>query len=111
MIGIGNASCAPACTDNWVVQKIAFFDVGNNEIAGVESVILDGTFATDVWHVNAPIIGYAPAGAVKVQALILYLQPLFDGGAAHIDDVAFFQSGTVGTHESTWGNIKALYGE
>ncbi|MDH3215506.1 MAG: T9SS type A sorting domain-containing protein [Candidatus Krumholzibacteria bacterium] len=74
---------------NWVVQKIAWFDAGGQEIGGVESTILDGTFATDVWHVNAPIAGAAPPGTAKVQALILYLQPLFDGGAAHIDAVEF----------------------
>jgi hypothetical protein len=73
--------------DNWVVQKIAFFDAGNNEIGGADAIILDGTFATDVWHDNAPIVGVAPAGTVKMQALILYLQPLWAGGAAHIDNV------------------------
>jgi hypothetical protein len=108
MIGIGAGSCTPNCTDNWVVQKIAFFDAGNTEIGAAESVILDGTFATDTWHDAAPIVGIAPAGTVKVQALILYLQPLFDGGAAHIDDVDF-RMGNVPVEPSTWGKVKALY--
>lgn len=75
---------------NWVVQKIAFFDAGNIEIGGVESTVLDGTFSTDAWHDNTAVVGTAPANTVKVQALILYLQPAFDGGAAHIDNVAFY---------------------
>lgn len=101
MIGVG------APDNNWVVQKLAWFDAGG-EIGGVESVILDGTFATDVWHDNAPIIGFAPAGTVKVQALILYIQPASDGGAAHIDNVELVQSGTVPVESSTWGAIKKL---
>ncbi|UCH85526.1 MAG: hypothetical protein JSW50_07525 [Candidatus Latescibacterota bacterium] len=109
MTGIGAGSCTPNCTDNWVVQKIAFFDAGNNEIGAAESVILDGTYATDVWHPAAAITGTAPAGTVKVQALILYLQPLFAGGAAHIDDVVFGDASTVVTEPSTWGKVKALY--
>lgn len=109
MIGIGNASCTPNCTDNWVVQKIAFFDAANAEIGASESVILDGTYATDVWHPSITITGTAPAGTVKVQALILYLQPLFAGGAAHIDDVDFRDISTVPTEAATWGQIKALY--
>lgn len=73
---------------NWVVQKIVFKDAGDNELPGAsESIILDGTFAIDVWHDNAPVVGIAPAGAVAVEAYILYLQPLYDGGAAHIDAV------------------------
>ena len=83
MIGAGPGS------DNWVVQKIAFFDGGNNEIGGAEGTILDGTFATDTWHDNASVTGIAPAGTAKVQALILYLQPGNDGGASQIDDVEF----------------------
>lgn len=82
MIGSG------APDSNWVVMKIAFFDAGNAEIGAAERTILDGTFATDVWHDNDPVTGIAPAGTVKVQSFILYLQPLFDGGAAHIDNVS-----------------------
>ena len=96
---------------NWVVQKIAWFNAGGTEIGGVESMILDGTFATDVWHDNAPIVGVAPPGTVKLQALILYLQPAFDGGAAHIDNVELLNLDTVGVKSSTWGKIKSLYGE
>lgn len=98
--------------DNWVVQKIAFFDVAHNEIGGVESTVLDGSFATDLWFDNAPITGYAPEGTMYVQALVLYLQPMWDGGAAHIDNVQFYQcGGPVGVEESTWGGIKTMFSE
>jgi hypothetical protein len=97
--------------NNWVVQKLAFFDASNAEIFAVESTILDGTFAADTWFDNAPITGMAPAGAVKVQALILLIQPAQDGGAAHIDNVDLIKQGAVPTEPSTWGNIKSLYDE
>jgi hypothetical protein len=101
MIGVG------APNDNWVVAKLAWFDAGG-EIGGVEVTILDGTFAQDVWHDNPPVIGFAPAGTVKVQALILYIQPADAGGAAHIDGVELHKSGDIAVESSTWGAIKTL---
>lgn len=78
-----------APTDNWVVAKMAFFDASGTEIAGAESTVLDGTFATDTWHDATPFQGTAPSGTTSVQALVLYLQPAFAGGACHVDDVSF----------------------
>jgi len=98
-----------AAGGNWVVQKIAFFDAGGGEIGGVESIILDGSFAMDTWHSSGLITGTAPAGTAKVQALVLYLQPNLDGGAAQIDDVYFAKVAPVSTENSTWGKVKALY--
>jgi hypothetical protein len=72
--------------DNWAVMKIAWFDAGGAEIGGVETTILDGTYPTDEWFFNE-IAAVAPAGAVKLQALLLYIQPDVDGGACHVDDV------------------------
>ena len=92
----GDALTGTGAADfNWVVMKIAFFDGFGSEItsAASEATILDGTFATDQWFDHAPIAATAPAGVATVQALILFLQPAFDGGAAHIDDV-FFGPGT-----------------
>jgi len=86
LTGVGAANPSD---DNWVVMKMAFFDSGGMEIGGAERTILDGTFATDHWHDNAPVCGTAPAGTTSVQALILYLQPLFDGGAVLVDDCYF----------------------
>ena len=105
----GDAMSADGVDDNWVVQKIAFFDAANIEIGGADSRILDGTYPTDTWHDAAMIFSTAPAGTVKVQALILYLQPMWDTGAAHIDDVYFARRGPVGTENSTWGKVKSLY--
>ena len=106
----GDPMTADGVDDNWVVQKIAWFDAGGTEIGGVESTVLNGTFATDTWFDNASIVGTAPAGTAKLQALILYLQPLWDGGAAHIDNVDLHQvGGPVATEESSWGAIKALF--
>ena len=59
-----------AAGGNWVVQKIAFFDAGDNEIGGVESIILDGSFAPDTWHAASMITGTSPVGTVKVQGSI-----------------------------------------
>ncbi|NRA97683.1 MAG: hypothetical protein HRU14_15920 [Planctomycetes bacterium] len=78
-----------APNNNWVVMKIAFFDGSQTEIGGVETTILDGTFATDVWHDNQPIRGIAPPGTTCVQPLVIYLQPLFGAGACHVDDLEF----------------------
>jgi hypothetical protein len=92
---------------NWVVQKIAFFDEGGNEIGSAESIILDGSFSAEDWHPADPVSGTAPDNTVKVQALILYLQPLYDGGAANIDDVVFTQT-VIASEESSWGAIKSM---
>lgn len=95
---------------NWVVQKIAWFDANHVEIGGVESTILDGTFPTDIWFNNEPIVGVAPQGAVSMQALVLYIQPATDPGAAHIDYVELlYLGGPSATESSTWGGIKRLY--
>jgi hypothetical protein len=44
-----------------------------------------------------------------MQALILYLQPLFDGGAAHIDNCELVFTPVSPVEENTWGAIKSLY--
>jgi hypothetical protein len=79
-----------APNDNWVVQKIAFFN-GATEIGGVESTILSGVSPTDTWIDNAAIQGTAPAGTTHVQPLILFLQPgpPNDPGAGLFDDAVF----------------------
>jgi hypothetical protein len=101
---------ADGADDNWVVMKIAWFDSTYTEFDGIEVRILDGTYAIDTCFANGPLIGVAPPGAVTMQALILYLQPLWDGGAAHVDDCELlYFGGPSATGESTWGHIKALY--
>ena len=83
----GDPMIGPGAPDaNWVVMKLAFKDIADVEIGAVEATILDGTSPMDVWIDNDPIVGIAPAGTVQVEAFFLYLQPGFDGGAAHIDN-------------------------
>lgn len=96
---------------NWVVQKIAFFDASNVEIgaAAVESTILDGSFPINTWFNNTAIVGTAPAGCVKLQAFVLYLQPGFDGGAAQIDDVSLTNVTPTPVDGTSWGHVKSLY--
>ncbi|MED6333802.1 MAG: FG-GAP repeat protein [Planctomycetota bacterium] len=91
-------------SDNWVVMKIAFFDAGGSEIAGAEELILDGSSPTDTWIDNNAVSGTAPAGTRTVQALLLYLQPFSDGGAAQIDDVVFSVVGPCNGQGATWTN-------
>lgn len=74
---------------NWVVQKIAFKDANDVEIGAVESTILTGQSPTDLWIDNAAILGTAPDGTVQAEALFLFLQPAFDGGAVHLDNASF----------------------
>jgi len=109
-------SCDPmighgAPDGNWVVQRIAFFDAHHAEIgwAAVESTVLNGDFPRDVWLSNPPISGTAPLGAVKMQALILFLQPGFDSGAAQVDDASLEVTHPVPAQATTWGKIKSLY--
>lgn len=77
------------CNTNRMLAKIVFFNaaVGGSEIASNEIVIGDGNTPSDQWlpfSVAAP----APAGALRVEALFLYLQPACDGGAVYVDDTA-----------------------
>jgi hypothetical protein len=105
-----NSGWEPIAGGNWMVQKIAFFDAGG-EIAGVESVILDASSPIDTWFINDPIVGVAPAGAIKMQALILFLQPSLDGGAGQVDAAClmYMGGGASATESTAWGQIKALY--
>lgn len=104
MIGAG------APNDNWMVMKIAFFDAANAEIAGFEQTILDATFPQDVWIDNPAVSGTAPAGTASVQALILYLQPLNDGGAGLVDDVEFFGPPAVLTYPGSGEDVSLATG-
>ena len=60
-----------------------------------------GTFATDTWINNAPISSTTPAGTVRTEALILFLQPQFDGGSAHFDNVSFTHNNAPAAYPGT----------
>lgn len=106
-----NSGWEPMSGGNWMVQKIAFFDDTDAEIGGVESIILDAASPLDEWIINDPVVGIAPEGTVKMQALILFLQPSLDGGAGQVDAACliYFGGGSSATETSTWGQLKALY--
>jgi hypothetical protein len=81
------------CDDNRLIAKIVFFDqaVGGSELASNEVVIGDYTSTLDAWNhftVSAP----APSGALRVEALFLFLQPACDTGAVYVDDAWFCES-------------------
>jgi len=81
------------CTKNRAIAKISFYNaaVGGAEMSSNEVVIGDGNSVTNQWNaftVSAP----APAGALRVEALLLFLQPGCDTGSTYIDDTSFDES-------------------
>ncbi|NNE43793.1 MAG: T9SS type A sorting domain-containing protein [Gemmatimonadetes bacterium] len=77
-------------TTNRMLAKIAFFDaaVAGSEIQSNEVVIGSGQSVQDVWN-SFHIASIAPPGALRVEALILFLQPAFDTGSTYVDDLHF----------------------
>jgi len=80
------------CESNRLIVKIVYFNAvsGGSEIASNELVIGDWDTPRNRWipfTVSAP----APAGALRVEILFLYLQPACDPGAIYVDDTAFCQ--------------------
>ncbi len=81
------------CESNRAIAKIAFFDAatGGTELASNEFVVGGPNTPLDQWipfEVSAP----APAGAQRVEALILYLQPGCDEGSVFVDETSFVES-------------------
>jgi len=80
------------CETNRLIAKIVFFDSasGGSEISSNEVVIGDGNSILDQWNdfsVSAP----CPAGALRVEALFLFLQPGCDTGSVFVDDVTLLE--------------------
>jgi hypothetical protein len=81
------------CLKNRCIAKVVFWDADSagSEISGNEIVIGDGNTVVDQWNafsVSAPV----PAGAQRVEALILFLQPGCDTGSVFVDDLSFVES-------------------
>jgi hypothetical protein len=81
------------CASNRCVAKIAFFNapVGGTEISVNEVVVGDASTPLDTWtpfSVSAP----APDGAMRVEALILFLQPGCAEGSTFLDDLSFCET-------------------
>jgi hypothetical protein len=90
------------CVSNRLIAKIVFFNApsGGAELSSNEVVIGDGGTPLEQWlpfTVSAPV----PAGAARVEALFLFLQPGCDGGSVFVDDVAF----VVQEEPQPFGNI------
>jgi hypothetical protein len=81
------------CDFNRCVAKVVFFDaaVGGNEISGNEIVIGEwDTAPLDEWN-GFSVQAIAPPGALRGEALILFLQPACDTGSVYIDDCFLFE--------------------
>ncbi len=96
--------------NNWAVMKIAFFNSTGNEIGNAEQIVLDGNYLLDIWTDNPSVTGTAPLGTATVQALLLYLQPAFAGGAAQFDDVTFTTPPTTPTYPGTNEDLRLSTG-
>lgn len=88
----GTATCA----HNRMIAQIAFFNAtsGGSVIARNEVVIGDGNFPLNQW-VPFSVSTLAPTGALRVEALFLFLQPGCETGSVFIDDVSFCTSAVV----------------
>lgn len=80
------------CFRNRCIAKIVFWDApsGGSEISANEVIVGDGNSITDQWNEFA-VYAPAPAGAQRVEALILFLQPGCDTGAVYLDDLVFLE--------------------
>jgi len=88
MTGWGlNASSDLMQPDNFGLLKISFFNSGGGEIAGFESNHIDVNSPVDQWFALSAS-GVAPAGTVSVNLFCLFVQPNFNGGSAHFDDIS-----------------------
>jgi hypothetical protein len=79
------------CVSNRLLAQIAYFDaaVGGAVIATQEVIVGDASMPTDQWVEFSVTSAPAPANAMRVEALFLFLQPACDMGAVYVDDVVF----------------------
>ncbi len=81
------------CDGNRAIAQLAFFDAlsGGAVIQRNEIVIGDWDFALDAW-VPFSVKGICPAGALRLEVLVLFLQPGCDAGSVYIDDTALCEA-------------------
>ena len=89
-------SGSDVCNSNRLLAKIVFFNAatGGSELQSNEIVVASGASIKNQWYpftVSAP----APTGALRVEALFLFLQPGCDTGSAFVDDASFTVNATV----------------
>lgn len=93
------------CDYNRCVAKVVFFDAASagNEISSNEIVIGDfSTTPLDEW-LEFSVSAIAPPGALRGEALILFLQPGCDTGSVFIDDCWLYEQPT-GTEPNILAN-------
>jgi hypothetical protein len=78
------------CITNRLVAKIVFFDApsAGSEISSNEIIVGDWSTPLDEWF-PFTVSALAPPGALRVEALILFLQPGCDTGSVFVDDLFF----------------------
>lgn len=78
------------CDGARALAKIVYFNaaVGGAELGAVEIPIGEPNSIVDQWN-EFSIVAPVPAGAVRVEALILFLQPVCEEGAVFVDDLSF----------------------
>ncbi|MCB9879223.1 MAG: hypothetical protein H6835_16630 [Planctomycetes bacterium] len=89
---------------NQAEKKIEFFDAAGALLAATAQTVLDGTMPTDTWVHTPTVVATAPPGTVTVRAVLLFLQPGMDSGAAQFDDVAFGLSDGCGAFSLSTGD-------
>jgi hypothetical protein len=85
------------CDFNRCVAKVVFFNaaVGGSEISGNEIVIGDySTTPLDEW-IEFSVSAIAPPGALRMETLVLFLQPACDTGSVFIDDTWLYEHAPV----------------
>ena len=83
---------------NYMIAKLAFFDVDTLELAAVETTMLDNTSPMGTWT-HHELTGLAPTDAAFVRAYILFVQPgsgegeewVGEDGAGWVDDISLYQ--------------------
>jgi hypothetical protein len=78
------------CISNRAIAKIVFFDQasGGNELSSNEIILGDWSMPRDEWF-PFKVFAPTPPGALRVEALILFLQPGCDDGSVFVDDLFF----------------------
>jgi hypothetical protein len=81
------------CVSNRAIAKIVFFDAATNgaEISSNEIIIGDWATPRGTW-IPFSVSALVPPGALRVQAMILFLQPGCDTGAVFVDDLFFCEN-------------------
>lgn len=76
------------CGKSRAIAKLAFFDAatGGNELCSNEALIGSGNLPRGEW-LPFQVSAKAPGGALRVEVLILFLQPGCDAGAVMVDDL------------------------